>query len=139
MTIEESLKINGVHLATPIGDSMEPTLKGWRDNVVIKPVIDPLKVNDVVLCKKNDGQYVLHRIIKIKNGKYYLRGDNQRVCDKSYTKENVIGKLVGFYKKEKYVDVNAFSYRFYVVFWRFIFPIRFIFSCFKSLFKRIKK
>ena len=27
MTIEESLKINGVHLATPIGDSMEPTLK----------------------------------------------------------------------------------------------------------------
>ena len=139
MTIEESLKINGVHLATPIGDSMKPTLKGLRDNVVIKPVLEPLKVNDVVLCKRLDGQYVLHRIIKIKKGKYYLRGDNQRVCDKSYTKESVVGKLVGFYRKEKYVNVDSFFHKVYVVFWRIIFPLRAIFIIFRDLFKRNKK
>ncbi|MBE5757114.1 MAG: hypothetical protein E7342_04860 [Clostridiales bacterium] len=138
MTIEESLQKNGVHLATPIGKSMLPLLKSRRNNVVIKPITQKLKVNDVVLCKRDNGAYILHRIIKIKGDRYFLRGDNQFVLDKSIVKNNILGVMVGFYKKDKFISVNSFLYKLYVFFWRIIFPIRFPFMVIKYLFSRNK-
>ena len=135
MTIEETLKKYGVYSAVPMGDSMRPLFKGGRDNVIIKPITAPLKKGDVPLYKKDDGKYVLHRIVRIKNGFYYVRGDN-RAFSYKITDKNLVGILTGYYKKGKYVDVNSFGYKFYVGFWRFSFPVRFVVLAIKRLFKK---
>ena len=36
---------------------------------------------DIALFKRQDGQYILHRIYKIKQDGYYFVGDNQNICD----------------------------------------------------------
>ena len=132
------LQKNGVHLATPIGRSMFPLLKSRNNNVVIKPLTEKLKPNDVVLCKRDNGAYILHRIIKIKGDKLFLRGDNQYRLDKTITTKNVIGVMVGFYKKDKFVDVKSCKYKFFSIFWRIIFPFRFPFMVIDNLLRRGK-
>ena len=117
---------------------MAPILKSRTNNVVIKPIFEKLKPNDVILCKRDNGAYILHRIIKIKGDKYFLRGDNQYRLDKTITDKNILGVMVGFYKKEKYISVNSFGYKFYSIFWRLIFPIRFPFMVISYLFSRKK-
>jgi hypothetical protein len=43
---------------------------------LVKPEIPPKKY-DVIFYRRENGQYVLHRIIKIKKDGYVCRGDNQ--------------------------------------------------------------
>lgn len=128
--IEELLERDGKILELPVGTSMWPMLKNRLDPLVIEKVSGNLKNNDVVLFKRNDGQYVLHRIVKIKEEGYIIRGDNcydnEFVSDKQ-----IIGVLRGFYKGERYIDCKSnFLYKMYVMVWRLSYHIRF---CIKKL------
>lgn len=64
-----------------VGHSMEPFLIHERDSVLLAPIRDSLKKGDIALFKRQDGQYILHRIYKIKQDGYYFVGDNQNICD----------------------------------------------------------
>ena len=64
-----------------VGHSMEPFLIHERDSVLLAPIRDTLKKGDIALFKREDGQYILHRIYKIKQDGYYFVGDNQNICD----------------------------------------------------------
>ena len=84
------------------GTSMLPLLVESRDTVkLIAP--NNLKVNDVVLYERITGELVLHRIIKIKDNKYVMCGDNQFVLEKNISKEQIIALMEGYYKKENYI------------------------------------
>ena len=63
------------------GHSMEPFLIHERDTVLLSPVDRMLKKGDIALFKRKDGQYILHRIYKIKDNDFYFVGDNQNLCD----------------------------------------------------------
>lgn len=64
-----------------VGHSMEPFLVHERDTVLLSPVSRMLKKGDIALFKRNNGQYILHRIYKIKDNVVYFVGDNQNLCD----------------------------------------------------------
>lgn len=64
-----------------VGHSMEPFLVHERDTVLLSPVNRMLKKGDIALFKRNNGQYILHRIYKIKDNAFYFVGDNQNLCD----------------------------------------------------------
>lgn len=82
MTIEEGIKINGYHLSTIVGDSMMPLLRNRRDMVKIVPVSGVLKKYDLPLYKRPTGEYVLHRIVKVKKDHYVICGDNRFLREK---------------------------------------------------------
>lgn len=96
------------------GHSMIPLLHDGGDKVVLQKSEGKLKVNDVVLCKTDDGRYVLHRITDVCNGGYALKGDNCISGEFCKSDEDVIGKAVAFIRRGKRIDVNSFKYRFYV-------------------------
>ena len=64
------------HTATlPLrGRSMRPFLEDGRDKALLQLTDEP-RVGDAVLAEISPGHFVLHRIIKIENGKVTLRGD----------------------------------------------------------------
>lgn len=64
-----------------VGHSMEPFLIHERDTVLLSPITSMLKKGDIVLFKRKNGQYILHRIYKIKDNDFYFVGDNQNLCD----------------------------------------------------------
>ena len=48
------------------GNSMYPFLVSNRDEVLLKEAKDPLKEGDILLFRRQDGDYVLHRLIRIR-------------------------------------------------------------------------
>lgn len=113
--IEEVLERDGVIMSMPVGTSMWPMLINRQDQMIIQKVDRPLKVNDVVLFKRDSGQYVLHRLVKFRRGGYVFRGDNQVVDEYGITDRHVLGILKGFYKGDEYIDCETNSrYRRYV-------------------------
>ena len=64
-TFEEIIERDGMLIYTNKGDSMMPLIKEGRDLLVIEKTNGRLKRFDVPLYKRDTGQYVLHRIIKV--------------------------------------------------------------------------
>ena len=103
---EEVLKRNGTLVFTPGGTSMQPLLKHHENPVVLVPVEGKLKKGDVPFYKRPNGQYVLHRIIKVRKDSYDLCGDNQSALEKGVTDDMIFAKMVGFYRGDEYISVD---------------------------------
>lgn len=124
--VEEVLKSTGVAISGFSGTSMMPMLRQGKDKVVISTLDRPLKIYDVPLYKSGDNKYILHRIIKVKPDGYVIRGDNLYNNEYNVTEKDIIGVLTGFYRGEKYIDPNSKGYKFYVLYVRFSYPLRWL-------------
>lgn len=108
---------------SPRGVSMLPMLRQGRDSVVLSPLPDRLKKYDVVLYRRDDGKYVLHRIVKI--GKTITCiGDNQFILEAGLRRDQMIGVVSAFYRDERRISVKTWGYRFYRCLWHRTRPIR---------------
>ncbi len=103
------------------GNSMMPLLRSERDAVLLKKA-DDVKLYDVVLFRKKNGRYALHRIVDIKNDTFTIIGDNQYSFDYSIDKASLIAKAVEFHRGSKRISEKA-SRRFGAA-WHFIYPVR---------------
>ena len=112
MTIEQLLEEKGTYVGPTVGYSMYPLLKNRRDTVVIKRKTERLKKWDVALYKRKD-DYVLHRVLEVKDWGYIIRGDN---CyhDELIPEETVIGVMTEFFRKGKHGYVTDKKYLRYV-------------------------
>ena len=62
--IRESLSQGKSVRFSPRGTSMLPLLRQGKDQVILSPVIGKLHRFDLPFYQRDDGQYVLHRIVK---------------------------------------------------------------------------
>ena len=75
-TYEAELGARGIIIHTNKGVSMMPLLREDRDVMIIERVTGRLKKYDVPLYKRPNGQYVLHRILKVREKDYVICGDH---------------------------------------------------------------
>ena len=94
--IESVLEKEGYFVSTTSGASMFPMLRNRKDTVVIYPVNSCLKKYDVLLYKR-ENNYVLHRVVKVLENGYLIRGDNC-LYDEFVLDSQVIGILASFYR-----------------------------------------
>lgn len=90
--IAESIRDGGQFILFPRGTSMNPSIYEGKDCVVLVETKEPQRF-DIVLYKRKSGQYVLHRIMKIKNGKYIMCGDNQFLFEKYIEREQILATV----------------------------------------------
>ena len=95
------------------GFSMIPLLHDGGDKVILKKSVS-LKLNDVALCKTDEGRYVLHRVIDLNNGGYTLMGDNCVTSERCAGDDDVVGVAVGFIRRGKMISADSKRYRVYV-------------------------
>lgn len=120
--IEAILEKEGFFACTTSGVSMFPMLRNRRDTVIIHPVSEHLKKYDVLLYRRGD-DYVLHRVVKVLEDGYLIRGDN--CLNNEFVLDNqIIGILVSFYRGERLVKIDDIRYVSYYKFWCFIYPLR---------------
>lgn len=120
LSAEQVLKDKGFFVTTTSGVSMLPLFSDRRDRVVIKPAADRLKKYDVPLYRRGES-LVLHRVIKVREKDYVIRGDNCIECE-IVKDEQIVGVLCEFYRKDKHYTVNDFGYRLYSRLWALISP-----------------
>ena len=124
-TFEEELRNNGKLVYTNVGDSMKPLIRQGRDLLVIEPVHGRLKKYDVPLYKRDSGQYVLHRILKVRKNDYVICGDNRWQKEYGITDRHIIGVLTAVIRDgKKNIPVTDRKYLAYVHIWCDFFPVR---------------
>lgn len=97
----------------PMGSSMLPLLVGGRDSVLLSPKCHPLKKNDIALYKRPNGQYVLHRVVRVYRDGYDFCGDNQVYLEKNVHPEWIIAKVISFTRAGKPYTIEDACYRIY--------------------------
>lgn len=116
--ILEKLEMGGTVTFTPNGTSMLPMLRDGKDVVVLKKPEGRLHLFDVPLYRRENGQFVLHRVIDFgKDGSYVMCGDNQFSKEKGIKDGQILAVMTGFHRKGKAYTPNSLRYRAYVNFW----------------------
>lgn len=123
-SFEEEIKKSGRIIYTNVGDSMMPYIKRGRDVLVISEVNGRLNKYDVPLYKRDSGQYVLHRILKVRENDYVICGDNRWNKEYGITDRHIIGILTGVIRDGHEIPVTSRKYRIYVHLWCDLFPVR---------------
>lgn len=138
-SFEQVLNEKGVLIYTNVGDSMLPFIRQNRDLLIIKKHQGRLKKYDVPLYKRDSGQYVLHRVLKVRRNDYVLCGDNR--CNKEYgiSDKHIIGVLTAVKRNGRTINVTDRKYRIYVHLWCDFFPVRAVIIKLRTLTKKIKK
>ena len=99
----------------PRGISMLPMLRPGMDAVEFSPAPPSLQKYDLPLYQRPNGQYILHRIVKV-GDTYTCIGDNQFVFEPGVPHSQVLALVTAFYRGDKRYPVTAWHYRLY--FWR---------------------
>ncbi len=106
---KSELDKNGILAFVPGGTSMWPTLKHAKQSVIVLPKTKRLDRFDVGLYLKENGTYVLHRVIKVLDSGYVFVGDSLSFTEK-VKEDQVIGVMTGFFRGKNYVDVTDEGY-----------------------------
>lgn len=104
------------------GGSMLPMLRPQKDRVLLAPP-EKFRKGDIILYQRENGKYVLHRILRKKEGYVICCGDNQW---KKERVENtwVLAVVTDFYKLSKKYSITNRWYRLYKWIWVTFFPVR---------------
>ena len=121
---EDEIREKGIIIHTNKGVSMMPLLREDRDVMIIERVTGRLKKYDVPLYKRPNGQYVLHRILKVRENDYVICGDHCINKEYGITDDNIIGVLTGVIRDGKHISVKDRGYLFYTHLWCDFFYIR---------------
>ncbi len=123
----EMLEADGKVNFNPRGISMLPMLHNDGDRVIIEKAKTQLKKYDLPLYRRENGQFVLHRIVRMpKDNTLCMCGDNQWRLEKGVKHSQIIGVVTGFYRKNKFYAVDNSFYKFYCRVWVFLRPLRMI-------------
>ena len=108
---------------SPRGVSMLPMLRQGIDSVELSPVPEKLKKYDLPLYQRRNGQYVLHRIVKVSEG-YTCIGDNQFEPEAGLEHDQMIAVVTSFYRNGKLWRTTNPVYQIYCRVWHYSRPIR---------------
>ena len=94
---EEVLAKDGMVVTHVVGNSMMPLLRD-RESIVVVEAVDrvPPRRGDVVLYKTG-GTYILHRVLRVKEEEYLIRGDNTWTME-HVPKAALLATMTGFYR-----------------------------------------
>lgn len=118
--LQLQLTQGGVTVLTVTGTSMHPTFRHKRDRV--KLVKRKPKKHDVILYKRDNGAYVLHRIVKL-GSPHICCGDNQWQTE-PVREDQILAVAEGFTRNGTYRTVHDWSYRLWVFIWMGLRPVR---------------
>ena len=120
------------------GNSMLPFIKDGETIKLVKT--NHLKQYDIVLARIDDEQYVLHRIIRMKDNQLLLMGDgNLKGCERCKVEDVLALAAIKVNVKKEY-DFRSDSHLKKARIWNFLLPIRryllFIYKLTLKIFQR---
>ena len=111
--MEEQINMGNTVRFGPKGTSMMPLIRQGIDSIVLKKAPDKLKKYDLPLYRRDDGHFVLHRVVGIDKDGYVMCGDNQHTYEHGITDSHILAIAVGLYRGEEYVPFDSKDYIIY--------------------------
>ncbi len=85
---------------TTHGTSMLPLIRDGVDTVFLAALPDVLTPGDILLYKRPDGQYVLHRLMGVCGDECLFCGDHQQLFERGIKKDALIARAVALQKND---------------------------------------
>ncbi len=108
------------------GQSMHPFLREDLDRVELSPVFfDGISRADIVLIKRVNGQYVLHRVFRKEKGSFYIVGDAQQWIEGPLNPHQLVAVVTAVWRGNRKIEVNNCWWKFLSVLWLWLLPFRY--------------
>ncbi len=111
-----------------VGSSMTPFLGDGRDQVFVKAPWRPIRRGDIVLYRRRNGEFVLHRVHRVhgsgESATYDVIGDAQDRIERGINKEQVFAVAARARRKGKIIEPGSFYWWSFQYIWIRIIPLR---------------
>lgn len=103
---------------TARGNSMRPMLFDLRDRLTLSPChLDKLNIGDVIFYRRDNGSYVVHRIVEKEDGNFTLMGDCQAYKERDIRPDQILARVTSFVRRGKKISCTDKGYLRYSRFW----------------------
>lgn len=111
------------------GSSMAPFLIHHRDYVHFRSPERKLKVGDIVFYERDSGQFVMHRIVRVRKSAsgsplFDIAGDNQTVIETGVRSDQIFARIYEVQRKGKTLCPGSFWWEFFARVWPRVIPLR---------------
>lgn len=106
------------------GSSMAPFLCHNRDYIYFTKPERELRRGDMVFYQRDRGQYVMHRIYRVKPDGYYMVGDAQTQIEGPLRREQIFAVITQVKRDGKMIRPGDFWWEFFEHIWIRIVPAR---------------
>lgn len=137
--IIEQIDKDGSVKFTPRGVSMLPVIRNNQDTVTLEKPVFPLKKYDVAFYVRDNGKYVLHRVIAVKKDSYTMRGDNQFRSESGIREDQIIAVATCFEKDGKTIYFRSRKHKLFAFYWCNTVCLRKVYKKTRRLLGKIKR
>lgn len=106
------------------GNSMAPFLVHGRDTVYLSRITRPLERGDVVLYRRDNGSYILHRIHRVHGSLFTMAGDAHWGLETGIRREQILAVMTSARRKGKLQRPGCFWWEFFRKPWLTLLPLR---------------
>lgn len=106
------------------GSSMAPFLCHNRDYIYFTKPERELRRGDMVFYQRDSGQYVMHRIYRVKHEGYYMVGDAQTQIEGPLRRDQIFAVITQVKRAGKMIRPGDFWWEFFEHIWIRIVPAR---------------
>ena len=97
----------GQTITIPVtGNSMLPLLRPKDAVTLALPTMETIERGDILLYRRDDGHFVLHRVVELYTDTIDFCGDNQVVVEQDVPKSAVIAQVVSYEKEGQTVELS---------------------------------
>lgn len=108
---------------TVTGNSMYPTLRDRLDSVTLTRPESPPGKHDLILFRRDSGEYILHRIVKVTPEGYLCCGDNQWETE-PVQPDQVLALVTHIVRSGRFFHSGDPRYQRWVRIWTALLPVR---------------
>ena len=121
----EDLLRHGAELPLVVsGGSMLPFLAPGRDSVLLKAPDRAMKRGDIVFYRRANGAYILHRLLRVRNGSCWMVGDAQTVIEGPLPESCIFAYVTRVQRKGKIEKPGTLRWAFFAHGWLALRPLR---------------
>lgn len=106
------------------GSSMSPFLIHLRDTIYFRKPDRPLRAGDIVFYQRDSGQYVMHRILRVRGDVYDIIGDAQIEVERGVRRGQIFAVITRVKRKGKLIGPGDFWWAFFARVWTKLIPLR---------------
>lgn len=106
------------------GNSMTPFLVHGRDTVYLSKPEEPFRRGDMLLYRRRNGAYVLHRVYRVDGDCLTMVGDGQTVLEPGICRDQILARVTAVGRKGKLLESGSFWWNFFEKVWIRMVPVR---------------
>ena len=106
------------------GSSMSPFLLSHKDTICFRAPNRKLRRGDMVFFERENGQFVMHRICRVRPEGYYIVGDAQTEIEGPVKEEQIFAVITKVNRRGKWIGPENFWWKFYAHVWLKVIPLR---------------